>query len=203
MRSECVIRQSEGVFYAKLRKIAGQKIQMWLWYATGFDARGKIMLCSRIYAPAMDHRNASCHRIRWVGKIHQTPCVCWSLACVLVRRGERSCRAVSCAALSLFVFWSPSASSHQGYLRGAEFHDENGPSLGPPQLPAVLTRLLRVGCRVKLPRTSLRPSTLPNPSTSGRSRSNGSDCRTVRPVGSPGVISLVPGRLGPGSPKYE
>jgi hypothetical protein len=98
---------------------------------------------------------------------------------------------------------STSASDHQGHLRGVEFHEEKGPSLGPPQLPTVLTRLPRDGCRVTLLRTSLRPNTLPNPNTSGRSRSNGSDCRTVRPVGRPGVNNLVPGRLGPGSPKYE
>ena len=59
------------------------------------------------------------------------------------------------------------------------------------QLFTLLLRLVRVGCL-------LRP---PNPSTSGRSRSNGSDCRIVRRAGVTGVNTLVAGLLGPGSPK--
>lgn len=74
-----------------------------------------------------------------------------------------------------------------------------GPSVVLIQPPILLDRLLRtVPFLVTLPLTSFRPSTLPNPNTSGRSRSKGSDCRTVRPT--PGVNKLVPGRLGPGSP---
>lgn len=136
--------------------------------------------------------------------------LCSSLACFLLCKWEIvSCRglcAVCSSSLRDFFAYSSSIiidMDKQRHLRGVAFHDEKGPSLTPPQLPMVLVRLPRVGCLVTLPRTSLRPSTLPNPNTSGRSRSNGSDCRTVRPVGNPGVSNLVAGRLGPGSPKYE
>jgi hypothetical protein len=94
----------------------------------------------------------------------------------------------------------------EGYRRGMTFH-EKGPAAASftlAQPPAVLVLRPFDGCRVTLERTSLRPSTLPKRRTSGRSRSNGSDCRTVRPVGRPGVIigvnMPVAGRLGPGSP---
>jgi hypothetical protein len=153
----------------------------------------------RIYAPAMDHRNASCHRTRCVEN-HQR-----HRGVIRLRLIAHTCSRVVSPVVRFHFFFLEFLALCQlrGHLRGAEFHEEKGPSLGPPQLPTVLARLPRDGCRVTLPRTSLRPSTFPNPSTSGRSRSKGSDCRTVRPVGSPGVNSLVPGRLGPGSPKYE
>jgi hypothetical protein len=89
------------------------------------------------------------------------------------------------------------------YRLGMTFQEKGpaAPSLTVDQLPVVLVRLLRVFCRMTLVRTSLRPRTLPKRRTSGRSRSKGSDCRTVLPVGGPGVNKPVAGRLGPGSPK--
>jgi hypothetical protein len=86
----------------------------------------------------------------------------------------------------------------QGHLRAAEVNDEKGPSFVFAQLPTLLVRLPCPGL-VTLARTSLRPTTFPNPNTSGRSRSKGSDCRTVRLGRIPDVHLLVPGRLDPGS----
>lgn len=100
----------------------------------------------------------------------------------------------------------------------------------PNQFPTLLVRRLRiVVCRARLSRIwFMMPLKL---STSGRSKSKGSDCRSIRLVlvgrppvrspgvmaavlnilvpgrlapgleGSPGVNMVVPGRLGPGSPK--
>jgi hypothetical protein len=74
-----------------------------------------------------------------------------------------------------------------------------GPSSRRIQFGTLLVRFMEFS-RVILSRTSRRPVTLPNPRTSGRSRSNGSDCRPAR-----GTVDVseyfVVGRLGPGSPK--
>lgn len=69
--------------------------------------------------------------------------------------------------------------------------------------PLLLLRLFLLGCRPKLALKSFPLLTLPKLSTSGLSRSNGSDCRIVRRVGKAGVNMLVAGLLGPGSPKKK
>lgn len=120
------------------------------------------------------------------------------------------------------------ASCHRRIL--APFNAPDGEASRANQPPTLLVRRLRVVvCRVMLSRIwFMMPLKL---STSGLSRSNGSDCRSIRLVfvgrplvgnpgviaavlnrsvpgrpapgllGSPGVNMLVPGRLGPGSPK--
>ena len=114
---------------------------------------------------------------------------------------------------------------HLGTL--APFDTPDGEVSLPNQFPTLLVRrLLTVVCRARLSRIwFMMPLKL---STSGLSRSNGSDCRSRRLVlvdgplarviaaalnmlvpgrlalgllGSPEVNVLVAGRLGPGSPK--
>jgi hypothetical protein len=75
-----------------------------------------------------------------------------------------------------------------------------GPSSTLTQFGTVLVRLLFEFFRVTLARTC-RPGTLPKPSTSGRSRSNGSDWRPTLGIADTSENMLVVGRLGPGSPK--
>ena len=68
------------------------------------------------------------------------------------------------------------------------------------QLGVLPRRLLLEFCLVTLARSSFLLLTFPNPSTSGRSRSNGSLFPRVAREND-ALVNIVVGRLGPGSPK--